>query len=965
MLHRYARPWLLFTLLGGAFTAQAQIEPAAQYTTLTPTQLMAWTPAGATSVPANVSTVPLAIRQNALDTQLNPAQSFSAKVNWCPDGMNNFSGYLTERPQFNLYNFTHWQYIDVLTWFASPVGIPCRPWVETAHRNGVKIIGTVFTDRAGFQTLLQKDAAGNYLGAQKLVDVAAYYGFDGWFFNEESALTGAEATEMRNLLKRLQVIKPAGMEIHWYDSMLPSGVVSYQNALNANNQLLFQEGSTRVSDAIFTNYFWSGAANINTSVATATALGRDPFDVYMGADLWPNRSNQSLFANSAWLDNYFTGGNLAQPKLSLALFAPNLTYNGGFSNFNSNPAEYASFYRTEQRLFAGNDLDVTTADASGWKGFGYYLPVRSVINSLPFDTYFSVGQGRVFANNGEQVVKSWTDMAKQSIMPSWQWAKTGTAPIVVGFDFARAYYGGTSVKLAGSLSGTNSASLKLYQTKLAITAPTQLDLTYKAGAAGPSSTKLALYFADNLAAPVLLDLPAVADTLWHTATFPLVAHAARELALVGVQASSATAVPAYRLNLGRLAVYNGAPVTAAPTVGFSADATTVTTNQAVTFANSSTNATSYRWTFTGGTPASSTAVHPVVSYAAPGTYPVKLRAQNAIGRDSLTRTSYITVVTPPPAGSNTALLFDGVGKYVDAGTINLSPSGFSLECWVKVNAFKTASPFISGVIGIEDGGINGAQIRLGDANLTGDRPQFVMNTGALARKLTATSTLAANTWYHLAATYDGAAMRLYINGVLNASLNASTTPTANAAFSFGRTYANSRCLDGSIDEVRVWQRALTAAEILANPCIVPTNAPGLEGYWKCNEATGVLAQDLTGHGHTGNLVGMNSSDWSANVPSQCATVSAAALGRSESELEVVVFGNPVPGGRAEIELRGLNGQPVALEVRNPLGAVVWSQRLTAGAAAGRLSVPLAGAAGLYLLRARTASQATTVALVKP
>ena len=567
MLHRYARPWLLLTLLGGAFPAQAQIEPAAQYTTLTPAQLMAWTPAGATSVPANVSTVPLATRQNALATQLNPGQSFSARVNWCPDGMNNFSGYLTERPQFNLYNFTHWQYIDVLTWFASPVGIPCRPWVETAHRNGVKIIGTVFTDRAGFQIMLQKDAAGNYLGAQKLVDVAAYYGFDGWFFNEESALTAAEATELRNLLKRLQVIKPAGMEIHWYDSMLPSGAVSYQNALNANNQLLFQEGSTRVSDAIFTNYFWSGAANINTSVATATALGRDPFDVYMGADLWPNRSNQSLFANSTWLDNYFTGGNLAQPKLSLALFAPNLTYNGGFSNFNSNPAEYASFYRTEQRLFAGNDLDVTTADASGWKGFGHYLPVRSVIHTLPFDTYFSVGQGRVFANNGEQVVKSWTDMAKQSIMPSWQWAKTGTAPIAVGFDFTRAYYGGTSVKLAGSLSGANSATLKLYQTKLAVSAPTQLDLTYQAGAAGPSSTRLALYFADNLAAPVLLDLPAVADTLWHTATFPLAAHAARELAIIGVQASSGTAVPAYRLNLGRLMVYNGAPVTAAPTVG--------------------------------------------------------------------------------------------------------------------------------------------------------------------------------------------------------------------------------------------------------------------------------------------------------------------------------------------------------------------------------------------------------------
>ena len=63
---------------------------------------MAWTAAGPTAVSANVSTVPLA-------PQLNLAQSFSAKVNGCPDGMNNFVGYLNEQPRFNLYNFTHWQ----------------------------------------------------------------------------------------------------------------------------------------------------------------------------------------------------------------------------------------------------------------------------------------------------------------------------------------------------------------------------------------------------------------------------------------------------------------------------------------------------------------------------------------------------------------------------------------------------------------------------------------------------------------------------------------------------------------------------------------------------------------------------------------------------------------------------------------------------------------------------------------
>ncbi|MBD2722668.1 endo-beta-N-acetylglucosaminidase [Hymenobacter armeniacus] len=949
---------LLLVLLGVRPAAQAQIEPAAQYTTLTPAQLMAWTATGPTAVPANVSTVPLATRQNALAPQLNPAQSFSAKVNWCPDGMNNFSGYLNEQPQFNLYNFTHWQYVDVLTWFASPIGIPCRPWVETAHRNGVKIIGTVFTDRAGFVALCQKDASGNYLGAQKLVDVANYYGFDGWFFNEESALTATEAGEVINLLKQLQALKPAGMEIHWYDSMLPSGAVSYQNTLNANNARLLQDGTARVNDAMFTNYFWTGAGTFNTAVSTAASLGRSPFDVYTGADIWPGRNPQRLFTNTSWLSDFYTGGSPAQPRTSLAVFAPNMTFNGGQNNFSTNPADYANFYRTEQRLFSGDDLDVTTTDATGWQGFGQYLPVRSVINTLPFDTYFSVGQGQVFANNGAQVRKPWTDMAKQSLLPSWQWAKTGSAPITASFDFDRAYYAGNSIKLAGSLSGTNAANVKLYQTKLAITAPTKLDITYKAAGTAGSATRLALYFSDNLTTPALLDLPVAADTLWHTTSFPLAAYAARELAIIGVDVSSNTAVRTYRLNLGRLSVYNNALVTTKPTANFTADATTVVANQPVTFANSSTNATSFVWTFAGGTPATSTDVNPVVRYAAAGTYAVKLRAQNAVGRDSLTRTAYIRVVTPPAAGSNTALLFDGVGKYVDAGVIALNPAGFSLECWVKANSFKTGSPFISSVIGMEDGGVNNAQIRLGDANITGDRPQFVMNTGTLSRKLTSATTLTAGTWYHLAATYDGAAMRLYINGVLNASLNATTTPTVNAAFSFGRNYASSRCLDGSIDEVRVWQRALTAAEILANACDVPANAPGLEGYWKLNEATGQVANDLTGHGHTGNLIGMNAADWSANVPTACPAITAVLPGRATAGLQLQVLGNPVPGRQAEVEISGAQGQPVVLTLCNLLGAVVWQQRLSGP----RTSVPVPAAAGLYILRASTPTQTTSAKL---
>jgi endo-beta-N-acetylglucosaminidase D len=975
MKHFDFRPWAaLLALLTVAFSAAAQIEPAAQYTTLTPTQLMAWTATGPTALPANVSTVPLAVRQNALAPQLNPNQSFSSKVNWCPDGMNNFVGYLNEQPQFNLYNFTHWQYIDVLTWFASPVGIPCRPWVEAAHRNGVKVLGTVFTDRAGFVALCAKDANGNYLGAQKMIAVANYYGFDGWFFNEESAMTAAEVTELRNLLKQLQATKPAGMEIHWYDSVIGTGQVRYQNTFNATNAPFVQDGTTRVSDAIFTNYVWAGGTNFATSVATANSVGRSPYDVYMGADIWPGRNPQQLFSfypftngtlNTGWMDAYYSGGNLASPLTSLAVFAPNITYNGGYTNFNSNPADYASFYNNEVRLFSGDDLDITATDATGaWKGFGYYQPVRCVITSLPFETNFCVGQGKVFANNGVATAKQWTDMAKQAILPSWQWAKSGATTVSAGFDFSRAWYGGTSVKLAGSLAAGASTTVKLYQTKLPITATTNLDVVYKAAAAGASSTKLALYFSDNLAAPVYLDLPAVADTAWVTQTLPMSAYANRELAIIGVQAISATALSNYRLNLGKLALYNGtAAPAAAPKANFAATATMVLTGQAVTMANSSTNATTYLWTLPGATPATSTAVHPSVTYATAGTYAVTLQATGPAGQDTYTRTAYITVATAPPAGANTSLSFDGSSKYVDCGVLNLSGAALTYECWVKPNTFKTASPYISSLMGMEDGGANTALLRLGDGGILANQVQFVLQLGSNNAKLASTSQLAAGVWTHVAATYDGATMKIYINGVLNANQAATGSIVASAAFTLGRNYAASRSLDGRLDEVRVWTRARTAAEIAASACSAGSLA-GLEAYWRCNESPALAATDVSGHNHTGNFISMSSVDWSTDVPTTCGVLGTTNAQAIANTLQVRPLENPVPGSRATVEIAGAAGQPVSLRLYNTAGALLLVQELKAAPDGTQATLPLPSAAGLYLLQVRAGERATTTRLVK-
>ena len=71
-----------------------------------------------------------------------------------------------------------------------------------------------------------------------------------------------------------------------------------------------------------------------------------------------------------------------------------------------------------------------------------------------------------------------------------------------------------------------------------------------------------------------------------------------------------------------------------------------------------------------------------------------------------------------------------------------------------------------------------------------------------------------NTWTHLAATYDGATMRLYVNGVQVASrAQTGTIATSTNPLQIGGDSLYGQYFAGMIDEVRVYNRALSVTEI--------------------------------------------------------------------------------------------------------------------------------------------------------
>jgi PKD repeat protein len=307
---------------------------------------------------------------------------------------------------------------------------------------------------------------------------------------------------------------------------------------------------------------------------------------------------------------------------------------------------------------------------------------------------------------------------------------------------------------------------------------------------------------------------------------------------------------------------------AAPVANFNASPTSGTAPLAVTFTSSSTNAASYSWDFNGDGTTDSTAPSPAHTYTNAGTYTVSLTATGPGGTNTKTQNGYITVSSTSGGGGgnnaglvgaynfeeasgttvvdasgkgNTgtisgatrttqgrfgkALSFDGVNDWVtinDAASLDLT-TGMTLEAWVYPTVNMTQWATV--VLKEQPGG------GLYELYANGDRSQpltSVTVTGQY-RVLSGGPWLLANQWTHLAATYDGTTQRLYVNGTQVAQ-RPQTGPTqvSSSPLRLGGNSVWGEFFKGRIDEVRVYNRALSAAAINADlNTAIATSAPSV------------------------------------------------------------------------------------------------------------------------------------------
>ena len=118
-------------------------------------------------------------------------------------------------------------------------------------------------------------------------------------------------------------------------------------------------------------------------------------------------------------------------------------------------------------------------------------------------------------------------------------------------------------------------------------------------------------------------------------------------------------------------------------------------------------------------------------------------------------------------------------------------------------------------------------------------------------------TVPENVWTHVAVTLSSGTLTFYINGV--PSGNAPVTfAQDNQPMNIGRQApATCQCnhFNGTMDELRIWNVARSATEILASMNVsVPVNSNGLAAYYKFDEGTGTTTADATGNGNNGSLV---------------------------------------------------------------------------------------------------------------
>ena len=141
------------------------------------------------------------------------------------------------------------------------------------------------------------------------------------------------------------------------------------------------------------------------------------------------------------------------------------------------------------------------------------------------------------------------------------------------------------------------------------------------------------------------------------------------------------------------------------------------------------------------------------------------------------------------------------------------------------------------------------------------RVNFNLGNGGWNELTTSQNALVLNTWQHVAATYDGTTMSIFVDGNLVASQNTSvsfSSPDGNLTVG-NWSNGSGRAFIGSIDEVKIWSVSKTQGELQTDMSTCLTGSEtGLAVYYQFEDGTGSTSlTDISPNGNNGTLQNMD------------------------------------------------------------------------------------------------------------
>lgn len=547
-------------------------------------QIIDWSPEQQPYAELLRSHVPLQTRiASFAATQANPSLSADVQMfSVMGDYGNSFVDNPAYTNKFGVYTFNFWQYLDYLSywhgtatayvdsalydptlewtqrWFEiGCLNIPNPSWTDAAHKNGVLSLGQIFfsdNDRGmlTYKQMLVQDAEGNFPVADKLIEMAEYYGYDGYFFNQEetgarngnAARLNVEPGDFPGYRKFMAQLVSAGLYINWYDAVGSSGSNSFAKTINNGNVdwLYNRETGEQVSNSFFFDYQTSvsGTVNLQSYLDTINTENGTDFTTYeVGFSGIEAGRDKFSAAQKRYISPQLTGPN-GQPYASIAMLGADFVHHELDSDLNhsdnglaENAYRYDNEYQwmssvRERFWWTGPNIDpvnaVSPAAQSGlgkavganetnWPGVSAFITERSVLGDSNFYTNFNTGRGLRWYQNGKVSNDAeWSNISIQDIPVTWQWWQdTAGSRLTVDYDFGEGYGIGAAQVADSSISqqfydytqvggytggsslvanGTLDAEnfLRLYKTELPLNADHEVELYYHKTSKTDSST---------------------------------------------------------------------------------------------------------------------------------------------------------------------------------------------------------------------------------------------------------------------------------------------------------------------------------------------------------------------------------------------------------------------------------------------------------------------------------------------